>query len=108
MNAVIDKLPALIDEELAAANAKHPPFRSAHEGYAVMLEEVEETAEEMAYMQDGMKCLWNLVKLCDRPGIDMRAQVANIAFHADRVAAEAIQVSAMATKMMNYLNTEKE
>lgn len=108
MNAVIDKLPALVDEELAAANAKHPPFHSAHEGYAVILEEVQETAEEMAILRKDLDLLWSLVKLCDRPGIYMRAPVSSIGFHAHRVAAEAIQVAAMAQKMLNYLNEEKE
>lgn len=108
MNAVIDKLPALIDEELAAANAKHPPFHSAHEGYAVILEEIEEVDLENKYVHDTLERLWGLVKLCDRPGIDMRAPVAAMAFHAQRAAAEMIQVAAMAQKMLVYLDSEKE
>lgn len=34
-------------EELARARAKFEPFNSAHEGYAVILEEVEELWEEV-------------------------------------------------------------
>lgn len=107
MNAVINKLPALIEEELAAANAKHPPFHSAHEGYAVILEEVEEVDLEIGYLHDVINRLWELVKLCDRPGIDMRAPVAATAFHAQRAAAEAIQVAAMAQKMLVYLDKKE-
>lgn len=53
---------ALFDKELKKANNKNPQFHSAHEGYAVLLEEVEEAKEEL----DGLDCytgyIWDAVK----------------------------------------------
>jgi hypothetical protein len=60
--------------ELKRAQDKFPPFRSAHEGYAILLEEVEE--------------LWSEVR-CHR-------DEANIA----RMRQEAIQVAAMALRFV--------
>ena len=42
MNAVENQVRELVKVELAAANEKFPPFHSAHEGWAVLKEEVEE------------------------------------------------------------------
>ena len=42
MNAIENDVRALVDKELDAANERFPQFHSAHEGYAVILEEVEE------------------------------------------------------------------
>lgn len=36
-----------VAEELSAAIAAHPPFHSAHEGYAVILEELDELWAEI-------------------------------------------------------------
>jgi len=61
---------AAIVEECAAASKANGPFHSAHEGYAVLLEELDELWEEVR------------LKKCER---DSR-----------RLAKEAIQVGAMA------------
>lgn len=42
MNVIENDVRALVDKELTAANERFPQFHSAHEGYAVILEEVEE------------------------------------------------------------------
>jgi len=62
--------PALLDvvAEIKSARAQHPPMRGAHEGYAVLLEEVDE--------------LWAEVK-------DRRRDL-------DAMRREAIQIAAMA------------
>ena len=61
-------------DELTRAQDRFPPFRSPHEGYAILLEEVEE--------------LWEIVRRQhgDRPKEDM--------------VAEAKQVAAMAIRFM--------
>jgi len=38
---------SLVERELQAARAKHPPIHSAHEGYAIILEEVDELKAEV-------------------------------------------------------------
>lgn len=63
---------ALVLEELGRATAKFPPFNSAHEGYAVLLEEVDE--------------LWDEVKRQKKDHPSIRA--------------EAIQVAAMAIRFI--------
>lgn len=42
---------ANVDKEVARATSKYPPFNSAHEGYAVLLEEVDELWSEVKRKQ---------------------------------------------------------
>ena len=51
MNAVETHIRNLVEIELSAANERFPQFHSAHEGYAVILEEVEECEGEFDAMQ---------------------------------------------------------
>lgn len=96
MNAVIEKLPALVAKELEAANMQHIAFHSPHEGYAVLLEEAEEAAEELGGMEDNLRDLWSAIKMDDRHyGRNFARMVETKAV---RLAAEAIQVAAMARK----------
>lgn len=102
MNYVADKLSELMVEELAAANRTNPPFHSLHEGYAVLLEEVEETGDALTDMELGLKQMWDSVKR-DK---NYEARVAAFAVrrHAFETAAEAIQVAAMATKLIDHID----
>jgi hypothetical protein len=61
--------------ELSRAQAKFPPFNSAHEGYAIILEELDELWTEVCSNQE-------------TPGRD------------DRLRKEAIQVAAMALRFL--------
>ena len=97
MNKVIDKLPALVQEELAAANAEHPAFHSLHEGYAVLLEEVEEAKNELLDVEIRVKGVWRSIRK-DLPEL-AAGQAKAIEGNAIRLAAEAIQVAAMAEKL---------
>lgn len=45
--AALDAALALVRAECLAAMAKFPPFNSAHEGYGVLLEEVDELWAEV-------------------------------------------------------------
>lgn len=96
MNAIIEKLPDLVTEELEAANMQHTVFHSPHEGYAVLLEETEEVAEELKGLQNNMRILWECVKMDDEP--NGRNYARFVETKAIRIAAEAIQVAAMARK----------
>ena len=96
MNAVKDKLIALVGEELKAANAIHPPFHSLHEGYAVMLEEVEKTEEALKSVKYYLELVWHYIRW-NNPEATMQVEkhLEETAIH---LAAEAIQAAAMARK----------
>lgn len=96
MNAVKDKLIALVGEELEAANAIHPPFHSLHEGYAVLLEEVEEAKDALEKVETATKCVWYFIK--NDGAEDAYLDAASLEKQAINLAAEAIQVAAMARK----------
>lgn len=96
MNAIIEKLPALVAEELETANMMHTVFRSPHEGYAVMLEEIEEADDEMLALTKLIGIVWDAVKMDNEA--DGRNYARVIEHKAIRLAAEAIQVAAMARK----------
>lgn len=66
----LDKSLAAVKEEVMSAIAKYPKFNSSHEGYAVLLEEVEE--------------LWDEIKNNKKSGTILRQRE------------EALQVAAMA------------
>ena len=104
MNKVINKLPALVDEELAAANAINGPFHSLHEGWAVLLEEVEEAAQEMDAVRHLTQTAWESVKLDSAANVYYHAKDAEK--RAVYLAAEAIQVAAMARKLALFASTQ--
>ncbi len=68
-----------VAQEYRAASDKFEPFNSTHEGYAVILEEVEELKREV---------FWGHKGCTDR-------------HHRKRMRAEAVQVAAMALRFLN-------
>lgn len=92
-----DEIIKLVKTELDEANKIHPPFNSAHEGYAVILEEFEEMMEEINRASDNIKVMWNNIKIDGECGTAVAKSRAY-----DRMLdaiAEAIQVCAMLKKM---------
>jgi hypothetical protein len=73
----IKNLIEAVEDELRNAISQHPPMNSAHEGYAVLLEELDELKQEV----------WK------KPA--MRSKV--------RMAEEAIQIAAMAIRFVHDL-----
>jgi hypothetical protein len=105
MNAILEKLPALVQEELDAANLAFAAFASLHEGYAVLLEEAEEAWEEMNGLNTLLHDLWQSIRRDEAPIAGVAASA--IERHALNLAAEAIQVAAMARKFQAILKEEK-
>lgn len=102
MNAVRIQVDALVDVELEAANAIHPPFSSLHEGYAVIKEELEEVEECVQDAKASLDELWLRIKK-DAMGPMGQEAVMDIRQTAIFAACEAIQVAAMAQKLLDGL-----
>ena len=86
----IEKLVAL---ELKSAEAKFPKHNSAHESYAVLREEYDETMIEMEYITEEIECLWAHVKKNDTKQIGV--SIDELKETSIKLIEEAIQFSAM-------------
>ena len=100
MTELTDKIKALAVLELQGANAKHPQFHSLHEGYSVLLEEIEEASEALEEVEAMRKILWIHVRRDD--AMMARSFAARLEKAAAELAAEAIQCAAMARKMLDF------
>ena len=96
MNVVENDIRALVDKELAAANERFPQFHSAHEGYAVIQEEVDELKEDM----DRINCRITSLRVRVRFNSSCEEIVSRIYDDAINAACEAIQVAAMCKKFL--------
>lgn len=103
MNAVENQVCDLVKIELAAANERFPQFHSAHEGYAVIREELEETEEKVEMSKKYLKFLWGSIKMDGKT----KWAVEHMKELAINVACEAIQVAAMAQKFLEMENGKK-
>lgn len=96
MNAIEKSVKELVKEELKAANERFSLFNSAHEGYAVILEEVDECEHEMKQLKIWQNDFWDMVK---NNNLEMQERLLKgIYIRAVNLAIEAIQVSAMCEK----------
>lgn len=100
MNAIENQVRELVKIELAAANERFPQFHSAHEGYAVLKEEVEELEYEVGFVQIGIKSIWSDIKANQTH----KWEVEVIRKCAINAACEAIQVAAMCQKFLEMEN----
>lgn len=100
MNTVQSDIEALVNVELAEANKVNPPFCSAHEGYAVILEEIDEANMEVADTEYFIDALWAAVKQNKPEMVKAAAQKLNKT--AVRLACEAVQVAAMCNKLLAF------
>lgn len=94
MNAVEKEVRELVAKELAAANKRFPRFHSAHEGWAVILEECNEADESMANIHKHLYALWDRIK----ENVSTNARTGLLRDAAIDTACEAIQIAAMAQK----------
>ena len=99
-----EEVQALFDKELKKANENNPQFHSVHEGYAVLLEEVEEVKEEMEDLNLYTGFIWYAVKNggCLRNDLEWTKK------YAYSLIREAIQVGAMCDKFLDFLGEGKK
>ena len=96
MNVTRPIIEHCVDVELEAARKEHEDFHSLHEAYAVTLEEVEEVEDELQVTKNFMAELWADAKTDNVQYF--YETLGEIEKHAVNLAAEAVQVAAMARK----------
>lgn len=99
MNVVSDQVKELVQIEYRQAKKDHKPIASLHEGYAVLLEEVEETQEACDFLEEYTKLLWENVKRDEPEYADYN--VKSIFDVAIETACEAIQVGAVCRRILD-------
>lgn len=101
MNSVKQDVEKLVQEELESANQRFPMFRSDHEGYAVIKEEIEESEQALENTKVYLRLLWIGVK----ENLVHERNIKYLKRYAEELACEAIQVAAMAQK---FIDSQKE
>lgn len=104
MNVVSDKVEALVQLEYEADCNDHGPLASLHEGYAVLLEEMQETDDALGWIKWYLDNMWNEIKRNDAIGAVNCARLCKT--WAEQCACEAIQVAAVCQRIMD-LQTEE-
>jgi len=99
MKELKSQVEQLSNEELKRAMIKKPLFISRHQGYSVIKEEVEEVEEELENVNFSLSSLWRNVKINDKETAVKHAVC--LKDFAIKLAAESIQVIAMAQKFIN-------
>lgn len=106
MNAVQKDIEELTKKELAAANEKFPLFSSMHEGYAVILEELQEARDEYENADKVHENMFSCIKGNDTKNAIQSAKA--LKHFAINGAAELIQVAAMAQKFIDSCESQTE
>lgn len=107
MNAVKNDIETLVQKELKSANEHFPPFNSAHEGYAVLLEEIEELKENVSEIKQNVHAIWQVIRQNDVCEERMDPLINRIEISAVNAAVEAIQVAAMCEKFKALLRWDE-
>lgn len=105
MDVVRTDVEKLVLKELQSANDKFGMFNSLHEGYAVVLEEFDESKDDLNALEMDLNYLWYCIKN-DIVDEDFYKNLSTIKTSAISLAVEAIQVAAMAQKFMDCFSSE--
>ena len=87
------------------ANRVFPLFHSMHEGYAVLLEEVEEARESLNLAEGSLSMLWAHIR--DNNAARALEFAGRVREHALDLAVEAVQVAAMAQKFIDSADKKR-
>lgn len=96
----------LVQSELDLASAQHGKrFHSAHEAYAVILEEYQEAKEQLLATERVLDIFW---KCCRNDKCDEIQSVEAVWWESMLAACECIQIAAMAQKAMRGYKVDKD
>jgi len=107
MDAVRKEVEDLVQKELESANSMFPLFRSSHEGYGVIVEELEESEQEIKNARMYLDSIWHNIKH-NRQDAIMDRIVGELKNSAIKLAIESIQVAAMAQKYLDSMRALDE
>ena len=97
MKRLVSEVKAMVTVELINANKVFPMFRSTHEGYAIIKEEVEEAEIEMVSVMCNLDYSWELIK----NNVSALGLIKQMQNKATLLAAESIQIAAMCQKFID-------
>jgi hypothetical protein len=102
---LIDAVKDIVEQEEQTAIKVYPLFNSTREGYAVILEEVEEAKFEVDMVAETLERLWYSIKHNESDSTSEMVKMLNL--YAERAACECIQIAAMANKFVQSMNQRK-
>ena len=105
MKKLLIEVGELTDKEYARANEQYPAFASDHEGHDVMMEEIEEAEEELDRIRSIEIAMKYAVRRNDAEEVNKTAMA--MYETAQKMAAESIQVAAMAQKIIESRQIRK-
>jgi hypothetical protein len=94
----------VVADEKSESMKKFPLFNSEHEGYAVILEEVQESEDELELVKRYLQSAWNYIKA----NVLADDEIKLVKKYAIRLACEAVQVAAMAEKYLDSMEVKNE
>lgn len=98
MEELLKDVGILVDKELIEANKTNgQTFIDKHQGYAVILEEVQEAEEELERVKQKLKFVWGATRRNEYP----KRAIEMLRYSAKLLACEAIQTAAMAQKFID-------
>lgn len=103
MNVVSDQVKELVKREYRQAKKDHKPIASLHEGYAVLLEEVEEAQEVCNFLKEYTELFWQNIRHSEYAEYNVKS-IFDVAID---TACEAIQVAAVCRRIIDYLSKEE-
>ena len=98
MEELLKEVGLLVSKELIEANKINgQTFVDKHQGYAVILEEVQETEEELDRVKQKLKFVWGATRRNEYP----KEAIEMLNHYSKLLACEAIQTAAMAQKFID-------
>lgn len=91
-----------VNKEYEAAKKEYGPLSSTHEGYAVLLEEVEELGDEFEGIEHYLDYMWSQVKANDY--LNTTEAASCMRYIAIQAACEAVQVAAVCQRIMDLIS----